>query len=331
MAITACGSHASRNASVVEITPLSCCGDSFGQRAGLPALRLEERDGEVVALDAAALTDGPHAGLLLLAAAVKNASSFVVKAHLLSAKADAVSVVWTRKLQMGNYLADTPMLRVDPRSGDVVVGAKASLTRWPACSAKAAASTHAKQLRQCKLIARGRIWALSLLADGGVCVAGDCATKGTLAMLLPVREGARAGELPDPTNAIELRRDGEPLWPRGIGKAALGALAVTSADGDVELFHARSGRYLGRVFTSPVHGRYYWRAVTAQPAACCAAAPGLVSWRIGQTGGAQLLLHPHQRDGFAPAAAVLEDGIAPEKEHGDREAPTAVTARAGWC
>ena len=330
VAVTACGSHASRNVSVIEITPLSCCGDSFGPRAGRPALRLEDKDGEVVALDAAALTDGPHAGQLLLAAAVKNVSAFVVKAHLLSAEAGAVSVVWTRKLQMGNYLADTPLLRVDPRSGDVVITAKATLMRWPACG-QAAASTHAKQLRQCKVIARGRIWALTLLGDGGVCVACDCASKGTLAMLLPVREGARAGELPDPANAIELRRDGEQLWPRGIGRAALGALVVTAADGDVELFHTRSGRYLGRVFTSPVHGRYYWRAVTAVPAACCAAAPGLVSFRTGQTGGAQLLLHPHQRDGFAPAAAEHAAGSAPDTEHADRAAPTAVTLRAGWC
>ena len=320
MAVTACGSHASRNASVVELTPLSCCGDAFGQRSGLPALRLEEKDGEVVALDAAALTDGPHAGSLLLVVAVKSPGEVIVKARLLCAEAEAVSVAWTRKLQMGKMFSDTPLLRVDPRSGEVVVAAKVSLLRWPACG-KTAASLHAKQLRQCKIIARGRIWALTLLADGGVCVACDCASKGTLALLLPLREGARAGELPDPVMSIELRRHGEPLWPRGIGRAALGSLAVTSADGDVELFHTRSGRYLGRVFTSPVRGRYYWRTVISVPAACCISAPGLVSWRIGQLGGAQLLLHPHQRDGLPPPAV----------EHADGAASTTITQRVGWC
>ena len=325
MAVTACGSHLSRSCSVVELTPLSCCGDAFGQQAGEPALRLEEQ-GEVDALEAAELTDGPLAGSLLLVVAVQKERFTLVRARLLTT---CTRVVWLRELQLPDVY-DAPQLRIDPRSGDVVVAtgstlllSGAALLRWAACipGPDAGDPTHACYIDNRVTLKINRIWALTLLHDGGLCVAGDNPVTGAVALLLPMREGAPAGELPDCSAALELRRAGAPLWPRGICHAALGAVGVTTGDGDIELFHSRSGRYLGRVFTSHVRGRWRWSKVCAAPAACSpGSAPGLVSWRAGPT-GVQLLLHP-------PQTAAAHDA---SEELQENPPATAVTQRIGWC
>jgi hypothetical protein len=294
---------------VIELTPLACCSDAFGSMAGRPALRLQE-DSEIDAMDAAALTSGA----LLLAVAVRGDRCTTIKAFLIIPS--DISVAEMHELPMPG-MVQTPLLRVDAHSGDVIIAAGSSLYRWTAC-------THAAQLPNSTFVRRlTRIWSLTLMPDGSLCVAGD-SVSGALVLLLPMREGMPPGELPDGFEAVELaRQEGVPLWPRATSVAALGAVAVTTGDGDIELFHSRSGRYLGRVFNSPVRGRWRWARVCAAPASCSHAAPGLVSWRTGPT-EALLLLHPPQSGGAIGACSVAAEG-------GDEAAATAVARRTGWC
>ena len=296
MAVTVCGLHPSRGSAVIELTPLACCSDAFGSMAVRPALRLQE-DSEIDAMDAAALTSGA----LLLAVAIRGDRCSTIKAFLITPS--GISVTEVHELPMPG-MVQTPLLRVDPHSGDVIIAAGSSLYRWTAC-------THAAQLPNSTFVRRlTRIWSLTLLPDGSLCVAGD-SVSGALV-------------LPDGFEAVELaRQEGVPLWPRATCAAALGAVAVTTGDGDIELFHSRSGRYLGRVFNSPVRGRWRWARVCAAPASCSRAAPGLVSWRTGPT-EALLLLHPQQTGGAIGACSVAAEG-------GDEAAATAVTRRTGWC
>lgn len=307
VAVTVCGPHLSRPASVVELTPLACCGDTFSSYVGMPALRFE-LDGQVAAMDAAVLVDGPFAGSLLLAVACAGVG---FSARLLTAAADGtITVAWLREsCYTGTFPWqpwNPPPLRVCPLNGDVVVAFDTSLLRWQVCSATTVAVSRTRNLKM--------IVGLILFLGDVVFVAGRD-SRGPRMLLL---------SMPEDAPAVELRLPGGPILARDACTAALGAIAVSTISDDIELFHALSGRYLGRVYKYLAGPRRFTSVRTCVAPASAAgggASCGLVSWCLK---GERLLLHPPQRGGARDACRV-----GPPAEPDDR--PTGVTQRTGWC
>jgi hypothetical protein len=316
--VSVCAPRPGRSSSVIELTPLACCATRACESAlrpeqlGVPAARFEE-EGEVTAVAACTLTcddsDDATADVpLLLVYALRRAGASLLRVRLLPPGGTGAAVHELRMSKLViSALCIEPFAVASAATLSVLAGTNdGTLLRWMprgdrssgnSCSAAPADSIRLRSAHICKV--RG----VSASENGVVFVWGETQAGGAaLVSLPPPCEQAQTQ-----TQAQASFGSAAPLASRRVVMLCTnspvmhampvshGALAAATSAGDIELFHASSGRHLGRVFTSASSGPF--RRVHIAPAAAAGRGGALGLLSVTHSGmGVRVLLHAAELD-----------------------------------
>jgi hypothetical protein len=302
--------------SVIEVTPLGCCAAAPAHAAGVPVKRIEVRS-EVTAVAAAPaprLMAGCE-GALLVAYALRRDHHALLCLKLLLPRGVRDHLEGGGGLQCQVERAAVTALCFELHDGaaqSLLVGTMdgGALMRWQPAGLQSAwpqsrfqpligwepvPLTAAAPPTDCtRLRALAKVSGIAAAPCGAVVAWGDTPAGSLAMLLLPPAAAASGGGALNQRTALPLLPASRPLH---AAAASLGAFAVATAAGDVELVHAGSGRALGRVFTSSPCERL--RRVQLAPAG-----PRLGLLSVAHSGlGVRVLLH-------APSAAAASGAAA---------------------